>query len=404
MNADAILLRRFVEDHEQAAFTELVRRHFAMVSATALRRVGGDIHLAQDVTQTVFISLARKAASLRDHGSLAGWLYVSTHRATAEVVRRERRRKQHETSAEVMMLPNLSDDPPVDAAVLRPLLDDALIELKTDDREAVVLRFFTQRSFAEIGATLQITEEAARKRVDRALEKLHTALSRRGLTSTVTTLGSALTTAGVSAAPTTLVGQVAAVALAQAALLPAVTLTGTLASALLPATALAVLCTGAWTILPQSRANAAMANEIARRERASTETRGVQAEIDELARALALARTPLPSGPVTSLAEPPLPPAPDTSVGRAGFNQIQVTTQGQIQWEGQFVTIDKFRDLLIQSRSTAPDGGAKVAIKGDGVQFAQLFFVLDSARRAGMASIVVESDSEPEPTKVNTWF
>jgi len=58
MKEDATLLSRFVEDHAEEAFTELVQRYLAMVHATALRRVGGDAHLAQDVTQTVFIALA----------------------------------------------------------------------------------------------------------------------------------------------------------------------------------------------------------------------------------------------------------------------------------------------------------------------------------------------------------
>src|SRR5882724_6146007 len=128
MNEDAILLRRFVEDHAEEAFTELVQRHLALVHATALRRVGGDAHLAQDVTQTVFIALARKASALRSHGSLAGWLYLSTHHATAEVVRREQRRKQREAAAHSMHLASTLDDPPVDPASLRPLLDDALVE------------------------------------------------------------------------------------------------------------------------------------------------------------------------------------------------------------------------------------------------------------------------------------
>ena len=188
MNEDALLLRRFVEDHAEDAFTEIVRRHLTMVYGTALRRVGGDAHLAQDVTQTVFISFATKAASLRNHASLAGWLYISAHRATAEAVRREQRRKQHEASAHSRNLSSTPEDPAVDPAALRPLLDDALVELKEDDREAVVLRYFAQRSFAEIGSALRITEEAARKRVERAVEKLHETLSRRGITSTVTAL------------------------------------------------------------------------------------------------------------------------------------------------------------------------------------------------------------------------
>jgi len=151
MNEDAILLRRFVEDHVEAAFTELVRRHFPLVHATALRRVGGDAHLAQDVTQTVFIALARKASTLQSHASLAGWLYLSTHHATAEVVRREQRRKQREASAHSMHLASTSDDPSPGPASLRPLLDDALVNLKADDREAVVLRFLANAPLRKSG-------------------------------------------------------------------------------------------------------------------------------------------------------------------------------------------------------------------------------------------------------------
>jgi len=287
MNEDDTLLRHFVEDHAEDAFTELVQRHVAMVYATALRRVGGDAHFAQDVTQSVFISLARKASTLRGHASLAGWLYISTHRATAEVVRREQRRKQREASAHSMHLTSTPEDRPVDPASLRPLLDDALIELKSEDREAVVLRFFAQRSFAEIGAALRITEEAARKRVNRALEKLQEALCRRGITSTATALGGALSAAGITAAPATLVSQVAAVALAESMAIPTATLTTAFTSSLLPAAAIAAVLTGLWTNTPQQRANETMAGEIARLERAPEATAGLRSEIDDLTRALA---------------------------------------------------------------------------------------------------------------------
>lgn len=397
MDEDAFLLRRFAEDHAEEAFTELVQRHLPMVHATALRRVGGDAHLAQDVTQTVFISLARKASSLRGHGSLGGWLYVSTHHATAEVVRREQRRKQREASAHSMHLANTPDDLSADPASLRPLLDDALVELKDDDREAVVLRFFGQRSFAEIGAALRITEEAARKRVDRALEKLQTTLSRRGITSTVAALGSALTAAGVTTAPATLVGQVAAIALAQSAVAPATALATTLASALLPAAGMAAVFTGLWTILPQQRANAAMADELARLRRAPSVSAGVQSEIDDLTRALALARVPLSS--VSSA------PASARAAGRAltasariaGAKEVSVSTEGALQWEGESVTLDEFMLRLKAYQSTATPGGSQIIVKGNGARILQMYWVFVEARKAGITSLVVESDSEPDP-------
>lgn len=403
MKDDATLLRRFVEDHAEEAFTELVRRHLAMVYATALRRVGCDAHLAQDVTQTVFIALARKASSLRGHASLAGWLYVSTHRATAEVVRGEQRRKQHEASAYAMNLDLTSDDLPVDPASLRPLLDNALVKLKSDDREAVVLRFFAQHSFAEVGAALRITEEAARKRVSRALDQLQATLSRRGITSTVTALGSALTAAGITTAPATLVSEVAAIAFAQSVALPTAALTTTLASSLLPAAALATMLTGLWTLLPQQRANAAMADELARLEGTLGIAVGVQSEINDLTRALALASTsPVREHPAP-VSVPVAVPAPAMQVRMPGAKEVSVSPEGTLQWEGVPVTLDEFLIHLVEYQSTSARGGSQIIVKGNGARILQMYYVLVEARKAGITSLVVESDSEPDPNPNPGW-
>ena len=404
MNEDTLLLRRFVEEHAEDAFTELVQRHVPLVYGTALRRVGGDAHLAQDVTQTVFISLALKAGSLRNHASLAGWLYIATHRATAEVVRREQRRKQHEASAHTMNLSSTPDDPAVDPAALRPLLDDALVELKDDDREAVVLRFFAQRSFAEIGSTLRITEEAARKRVERAVEKLHETLSRRGITSTVTALGSALTAGGMTVAPATLVTQVASVALAQTALIPAATLGTTIASSLLPSAAIATVLTALWTIVPQQRANAELADEIARLEREPVATAVVQSEINDLKQAIALARTPPPATVSPAAIPATAAAAPSSNATRAPApKEVFLTTDGRIQWEGEPVTLDEFLARIADYRRTSPNG-SPIVVKGNGTRFGQLNWVLVEAAASGITSLVVESDSQPEPWFTNNWF
>jgi RNA polymerase sigma factor (sigma-70 family) len=407
MNEDSILLRRFVEDHAEEAFTELVQQYFPMVHATALRRVGGDAHLAQDVAQTVFIALARKASSLQGHVSLAGWLYIGTHRATAEIVRREQRRKQRETSAQFMNLASTSDDPPVDPTALRPLLDDALVELKSDDREAVVLRFFAQRSFAEIGDALRITEEAARKRVHRALDQRQATLSRRGITSTITALGSALTAAGITTAPATLGSEVAAAALAQIGLLPTAALTATLASTLLPVAAMAAVITGLWTIAPQQRANAAMADELDRLKRAPAAASGVQSEIDDLARALRLARTLPPSVlPTPPTSAPAALPAPVKYTRLTGAKDVSVDPEGRIHWEGDNVTLDEFLYRLATYQSSAAHIGSQLIVKGNGANFLQLSYVLDEARKAGITSLVVESDSDPNPypRMPTSWF
>jgi len=102
MQEDGQLLRRFVDDHSEAAFTELVNRHVNLVYFAALRRLGGDRHLADDVAQSVFADLARKATLLKDRTVLTGWLYTSTRFAAAQAVRSARRRRTHEQEAHAM--------------------------------------------------------------------------------------------------------------------------------------------------------------------------------------------------------------------------------------------------------------------------------------------------------------
>lgn len=196
MNDDAELIRRYVDDHSDAAFIQLVERHIGMVHATALRRLGGDRQLAEDVAQSVFFDLARKASSLRHRSSLAGWLYWSAHAASAAVVRRERRRKARELKAHHMGTTLPTNDLPPDWEKLRPVLDDAVTKLAASEREAIVLRFFQRCSFADVGRALELSEEAARKRVDRSLDKLRRILIGQGIASTTSALGSALLAAG----------------------------------------------------------------------------------------------------------------------------------------------------------------------------------------------------------------
>ena len=213
---DAELLRRYAQNGAEEAFAELVRRHLNLVYAAALRRVGGDAHLAQDVAQHVFTALARNAQALFQRPALAGWLYTTTRFAAAQVVRGERRRHAREQEAHTMH----ASDPESNAdwVRLRPLLDGAMDALGDRDREAVLLRFFEGRSFANIGAALRLTEDAARMRVERALDKLHARLARRGVTSTTAALALALAHQTGVAAPATFASSVISAALAGAAM------------------------------------------------------------------------------------------------------------------------------------------------------------------------------------------
>lgn len=215
MSDDAQLLRRYAETGAEEAFSELVRRHLDLTWAAAYR-ITGDAHLARDVAQTVFADLARKARHLRPDTVLPGWLYRAACLAAAKVNRGNQRRTQRERQA--MHLASLQTEPEPPAAVdaLLAQLDDALATLGPADRDAVVLRYFSRQSLAAVGAALGVNEDAARKRVSRAVDKLRAWFERRGLVTATGALVAALGAAGTQAAPVGLAGTLAAASLAGA--------------------------------------------------------------------------------------------------------------------------------------------------------------------------------------------
>lgn len=259
---DADLLRRYVDHADQAAFAELVARRLPLVYSAALRQVGGDAHLARDVAQGVFTDLARKAAVLAERPVLAGWLYTSTGYAAAKAVRAEQRRRRREREAQLMEDLTRDSEPEANWDALRPVIDAALRELGERDREAVLLRFFENRGFAEIGQRLRLGENGARMRVERALDKLHGALERRGIRSSAAALGAALGAHAVVAAPSGLAATIASG-------VPVATGAAGLAGILMSVTKIqwaagtAVLVAGALTGVVQYRANAALARDVA---------------------------------------------------------------------------------------------------------------------------------------------
>jgi RNA polymerase sigma factor (sigma-70 family) len=228
MNEDAELLRRYVEEGANDAFSELVQRHVNFVYSAALRQLNGDAHLAADATQIVFTDLARKARALIAHRVLAGWLFTSTRYVTAKLIRGERRRHTREVEAQLMHETHQEDSvAPLDWQRVRPVLDDVIGALSDSDREAILLRFFEGRDYAAVGAKLNLNDNTARMRVERALDKLRALLERRGVKSTSAALAVALANQAVTAAPAGLAGVVAGAALAGGASLAGVAATAT---------------------------------------------------------------------------------------------------------------------------------------------------------------------------------
>ena len=211
---DAQLLREYVERQSEQAFAELVGRHVNLVYSTVLRMVR-DASLAEDVTQAVFIQLARKAPSIRSGNALPGWLYRVTHGQAVNAMRAERTRRQHETEAVNMA----QSDQPSTAAweSIAPHLEEAMNALTERDQNAVLQRFFQGRSWREVGAILALSEDGAQKRVTRALDKLRLHLARHGVAASASVIGMAISVNAVQAAPAGLASAVASASLAGAA-------------------------------------------------------------------------------------------------------------------------------------------------------------------------------------------
>lgn len=243
------LLRCYAVDGSESAFTELVRQHIDLVYSAALRQVNGDAAAAQDITQAVFTDLARKAARLIGHASLTGWLYTSVRFEAGKSRRAEQRRHAREYESHAMNQLLRSDDPADAWHEMRPVLDDVMHELNDADRDAVLLRFFERKPLAEIGARLGLSENAARMRVERALEKLRAELSKRGITSTGAAVAAALTERAVNAAPARLIAEVSKSALAAAELAGGLSggLLGPIALKWLGGAALVSLSVALWT-------------------------------------------------------------------------------------------------------------------------------------------------------------
>lgn len=215
MNDDAILLRRYSEEGSEEAFTALVQKYVDLVYSAALRRTGGDAHRAADVAQEVFTALARQARALTGHPVLGAWLHATTRNIAVNRMRSDQRREQRQQVALELAATHVAT-PAAEWEQMRPVLDAAIDELPERDRRPVVMRFLERRPFKEIGAALTISEDAARVRTDRALEKLRAALARRGITSTAAAMSAVISTHATIGAPAGMAASMATKSLAGA--------------------------------------------------------------------------------------------------------------------------------------------------------------------------------------------
>jgi RNA polymerase sigma factor (sigma-70 family) len=196
--ADMELLRQYADRNSDEAFTALVARHVNLVYAAALRKTG-NADAAGEITQAVFIILAQKAGRLSQRTILSGWLYQTTRLAAANFLRTEIRRVRREQEAYMQSLANETE--PELWTQMAPLLEDAMGQLGEKDRNAIALRFFEGKSFQEIGAAFGASENAAKKRVAHALEKLHRYFSKHGVSSTTAIIAGAIAANSAHAAP-----------------------------------------------------------------------------------------------------------------------------------------------------------------------------------------------------------
>ncbi len=213
MPVTATLLAEYKRNGSEQAFRELVSAYLGLVYSTALRSLSGDSHLAEDVAQTVFIDLAHQAVFLPAGVRLGGWLHRHTCFVARKALRKEHRRRARETQA--MQLQTIADYTQENISQLAGVLDDAINRLGEKEREAVILRFFEQQDFRHLANTLGSSQDAARMRVARALEKLKTLLSRRGFALSVSGLAYVLETKSAEAPPVAVVTRISQAVIAR---------------------------------------------------------------------------------------------------------------------------------------------------------------------------------------------
>jgi len=221
---DMALVQEYAQSNSEHAFASLVSRHVNLVYSVALRQVG-DPHLAEEITQSTFIILAQKAKSLSPKTILSGWVCRTARYVSAHALRNQRRRQFREQEAQMQTI--LNEAEPGVWNQIAPLLDEALNCLGEKEHDAVVLRFFDGKELKHVGAAMGTTEDAARMRVNRGLEKLREFFTKRGVTLSASAIAGAVAANSVQAAPAELAATITAAALSGTAITTTAVITAT---------------------------------------------------------------------------------------------------------------------------------------------------------------------------------
>lgn len=354
------LLAEYATEGSEAAFRELVARYVNLVYSTASRVVGGNTQLAEDVSQTVFLGLARKAGTLSSKVMLGGWLHQHTYHVATRAVRGEQRRQIRQREAVEMN--TLQDDSGAHWRQLTPVLDEAIAQLGSEDRAAIMLRYFEQQDFRAVGEALGSTQDAARVRVNRALEKLQILLKHRGIALSAGALGSVLAAGAVSAAPAGLAGAITTAALAGAATGAGTTLTFlkimTVTKLKIGFTAL-ILAGGAATVVIQHRSQTGVRdeNQSLRKQIAQLQTENEDLS-NRVSRAESTRAPRLPAPPQPALASKegvPLEPVPRRNLYALLTNRISQVKLTAVQTEAYLKEHGRSAASLLAAFRTSQD-------------------------------------------------
>jgi RNA polymerase sigma factor (sigma-70 family) len=206
--AEHMLLRRFIEEGDASAFTEIVRRHAGLVYGACLR-VLQDSDKAADTAQETFILLLRNAGGIT--GSIPSWLHRVATRRSIDLIRRDSVRRKREGEYNVDRAERA--EPVTDWQGLSDYVDKELDKLDEQTRDILIRYFFEGQTTREIGSEVGVSQATISRRIDSGISRLRAGLRRRGIIVVTAVLGTLLAENAAKAAPTILMKELGKMAI-----------------------------------------------------------------------------------------------------------------------------------------------------------------------------------------------